>query len=90
MSEAGITSLVGTVAAVCTTGAFLPQIVKLRKQGGEDLSYSMLAVYLAGVLLWMIYGLLFHAAAVIWANVITFILVATSLILKANLEGSSS
>jgi len=70
--------------------AFLPQIVKLRKQGGEDLSYSMLAVYLAGVLLWMIYGLLFHAAAVIWANVITFILVATSLILKANLEGSSS
>ncbi len=82
-------SLVGTVAAICTTGAFLPQIVKLRKQGGEDLSYSMLAVYLAGVLLWMIYGLLFHAAAVIWANVITFILVATSLILKLTWKGAA-
>ena len=89
MSAAGITSLVGTVAAICTTGAFLPQIVKLRKQGGEDLSYSMLAVYLAGVLLWMVYGLLFHAAAVIWANVITFILVATSLILKLTWKGAA-
>jgi 5'(3')-deoxyribonucleotidase/uncharacterized protein with PQ loop repeat len=89
MSDAGITSLVGTVAAICTTGAFLPQIVKLRKQGGEDLSYSMLAVYLAGVLLWMVYGLLFHAAAVIWANVITFILVATSLILKLTWKGAA-
>jgi 5'(3')-deoxyribonucleotidase/uncharacterized protein with PQ loop repeat len=89
MSDAGITSLVGTVAAICTTGAFLPHIVKLRKQGGEDLSYSMLAVYLAGVLLWMVYGLLFHAAAVIWANVITFILVATSLILKLTWKGAA-
>jgi 5'(3')-deoxyribonucleotidase/uncharacterized protein with PQ loop repeat len=82
MSDPEITSIVGTVAAICTTGAFLPQIVKLRKQGGEDLSYSMLAVYLVGVLLWLVYGLLFHAAAVIWANVVTFILVATSLVLK--------
>jgi 5'(3')-deoxyribonucleotidase/uncharacterized protein with PQ loop repeat len=89
MSDAGITSLIGTVAAICTTGAFLPQIVKLGKQGGEDLSYSMLAVYLAGVLLWMVYGLLFHAAAVIWANVITFILVATSLILKLTWKGAA-
>jgi 5'(3')-deoxyribonucleotidase len=49
----------------------------------------MLAVYLAGVLLWMVYGLLFHAAAVIWANVITFILVATSLILKLTWKGAA-
>jgi len=82
MSDPGITGVVGTVAAICTTGAFIPQIFKIRKQGGEDLSYSMLAVYLVGVLLWLVYGLMFHAPAVIWANVVAFILVATSLVLK--------
>jgi 5'(3')-deoxyribonucleotidase/uncharacterized protein with PQ loop repeat len=82
MSDPGITGVVGTVAAICTTGAFIPQIFKIRKQGGEDLSYSMLAVYLVGVLLWLVYGLMFHAPAVIWANVVAFVLVATSLVLK--------
>jgi 5'-nucleotidase len=82
MSDPGITGVVGTVAAICTTGAFIPQIFKIRKQGGEDLSYSMLAVYLVGVLLWLVYGLMFHAPAVIWANVVAFVLIATSLVLK--------
>jgi 5'(3')-deoxyribonucleotidase/uncharacterized protein with PQ loop repeat len=74
---------IGTIAAICTTGAFVPQIIKIRKQGGEDVSYLMLFVYLVGVLLWLVYGLLFHAPAVIWANVVASILVIASLILKA-------
>ena len=82
MSDPGITGVVGTVAAICTTGAFIPQILKIRKQGGEDLSYPMLAVYLAGVVLWLVYGLMFHAPAVIWANIATVILVVTALVLK--------
>jgi len=82
MDSPSIVGLVGTIAALCTTGAFVPQIVKIRKQGGEDLSYSMLALYLFGVLLWLIYGLMFHDRAVIWANVVAAILVATSLFLK--------
>jgi 5'(3')-deoxyribonucleotidase/uncharacterized protein with PQ loop repeat len=74
---------IGTIAAICTTGAFVPQIVKIRKQGGEDLSYPMLFVYLVGVLLWLVYGLLSHSQAVFWANLVALILVNTSLILKA-------
>jgi 5'-nucleotidase len=83
MNGPGIAGVIGTIAAVCTTGAFIPQIVKIRKQGGEDLSYSMLAVYLFGTLLWLLYGLIFHAAAVIWANLVGSVLITTSLILKA-------
>ena len=64
----GILSHVGTLAAVCTTGAFIPQIIKIKKQGGDDLSYAMLFFYLTGVLLWLIYGLMLHAPAIIWAN----------------------
>jgi MtN3 and saliva related transmembrane protein len=76
-------SYVGTLAAFCTTTSFIPQIVKIKKQGGEDLSYPMLFLYLSGVLLWLVYGLLLHAAAIIWANAITSFLVALAIALKA-------
>jgi 5'-nucleotidase len=78
------TGYIGMVAAFCTTMAFVPQIVKLRKQGGEDLSYSMLFLYLTGVLLWLAYGLRVHAVAVIWANALAAALVLLSIVLKAN------
>ena len=78
----GLLSYIGTVAAVCTTTAFIPQILKIRRQGGGDLSYPMLFLYLTGVLLWLVYGLLLHAAAIIWANAATALLVAIALILK--------
>lgn len=79
--------VIGMVAAVFTTGAFIPQILKIRKQGGEDLSYSMLSFYLAGVSLWLGYGLLLHAPAVIWANAAAVLLVSTSVVMKAAWSG---
>jgi MtN3 and saliva related transmembrane protein len=74
---------IGGAAAVCTTVAFVPQIHKIRRQGGGDLSYPMLALYLTGVVLWLVYGLMLHAAAVIWANAAATILVSVAIILKA-------
>jgi 5'-nucleotidase len=79
-----VTGYLGIVAAFCTTVAFVPQIVKLRKQGGKDLSYPMLFLYMAGVLLWLVYGIQVHAAAVVWANALTGVLVLVSIVLKAN------
>jgi len=79
-----LTAIIGIIAAICTTGAFIPQIVKLRKQGGEDLSFFMLFLYLTGVLLWLAYGIRVHAVAVIWANALAAILVLISIVLKAN------
>jgi len=79
----GLLAYVGTVAAICTTTAFIPQILKIRRQGGEDLSYPMLLLYLTGIVLWLIYGLLLHAAAVIWANAATAFLVFVAIVLKA-------
>jgi 5'(3')-deoxyribonucleotidase/uncharacterized protein with PQ loop repeat len=84
-----LTGAIGTIAAICTTGAFVPQIIKIRKQGGGDVSYLMLLVYLIGLLLWLGYGLLFHAPAVIWANIIAVVLVSTSVILKATWRSST-
>ena len=78
-----LSALVGGAAAVCTTLAFIPQIIKIRKQGGKDLSYSMLFLYLAGVLLWLFYGLLLRAPEIIWANAVTALLVVIALGLKS-------
>jgi MtN3 and saliva related transmembrane protein len=72
---------VGTLAAVATS-SFIPQVIKIKKQGGEDLSYPMLFLYLCGILLWLAYGIILHAAAVIWANAITAILVTLAIALK--------
>jgi 5'(3')-deoxyribonucleotidase/uncharacterized protein with PQ loop repeat len=75
-------TFVGTVAALCTTVAFVPQILRVRRQGGRDLSYGMLGLYLAGVLFWLGYGILIGARAVIVANVAGALLVSVTLALK--------
>jgi MtN3 and saliva related transmembrane protein len=73
----------GDVAGFCTTFAFVPQLAKIYKQGGRDLSYGMLSLYLFGVLLWLGYGVLVHAQAVVLANSATAILIAAATLLKA-------
>ena len=75
--------ILGAVAGFCTTFAFVPQLLKIRKQGGRDLSYGMLAFYLTGVLLWLAYGIFLHAPSVILANSATSFLIVLAIILKA-------
>ena len=65
-------TLVGTVAGVLTTGAWLPQLLKCwRTRSAADLSWSYLAVLGTGVALWAVYGLLSSDLVLILANVIT-------------------
>ncbi len=75
--------MLGAVAGTCTTLAFVPQVVKIWKQGGRDLSYGLLGLYLAGVLLWLAYGLLLRAPEIILANAATGLLVVLATGLKA-------
>jgi MtN3 and saliva related transmembrane protein len=74
---------IGLIAGFCTTIAFVPQVVKIWRQGGHDLSYGMLALYQFGVLLWLWYGFLLHSREIILANGATAILVGLATILKA-------
>lgn len=78
--------MIGFVAAGCTTFAFVPQLVKIRRQGGRDLSYVMLTIYLAGLFLWLVYGLRLHAPAIIAANVVAIVLVSAAIMLKFRME----
>lgn len=75
--------ILGAFAGFCTTFAFVPQIVKIHKQGGRDLSYGMLGFYLLGVLLWLAYGILLRSPSVILANSATSLLIVLAILLKA-------
>ncbi|MDP9339580.1 MAG: PQ-loop domain-containing transporter [Acidobacteriota bacterium] len=75
--------VVGSLGGICTTFAFVPQVLKIWKQGGRDLSYGMLALYLIGAILWLTYGILLRARAIIIANFATAIVIAIATALKA-------
>ena len=77
----------GFTAAVLTTIAFLPQLIKTWKEkSAENISKSMLLLFISGVFLWIVYGWETHSLPVIIANVITLILNSTILILKIRYE----
>jgi MtN3 and saliva related transmembrane protein len=75
-------TILGAVAAACTTLAFVPQIQKILKTGGQDLSYPMLGLYLMGVSLWLGYGLALGAAALCWANAVSIVFVGACISVK--------
>lgn len=62
MAIQAASTMLGTIAASCTTVAFVPQIRRIVKTGGRDVSYQMLMLYLAGVALWCGYGLVVGAS----------------------------
>jgi len=83
MTNEGWSDLLGTVAGFCTTISFVPQVIKIYRQGGRDLSYGMLSLYLVGVLLWFGYGVVVRAQAVIFTNLATAVLIAIATAMKA-------
>ncbi len=75
-------TILGTVAATSSTVAFVPQIAKIWKTGGKDVSYYMLSLYIAGVMLWLCYGLVIGATALSLANAASILFAGTCLALK--------
>jgi MtN3 and saliva related transmembrane protein len=90
MTTTNIIDLIGYIAASCTTLSFIPQVIKIKREGGAGLSYMMLCIYLFGLGLWLAYGILIHASAVVVANAASFALVALAIFLKATIKVQSS
>lgn len=66
-------TLLGLCAAVLTTSAFLPQMVKTWKsKSAKDVSYLMLVTFMSGLFLWLVYGIYLKSLPIILANSITF------------------
>ncbi len=83
------TDYLGFFAGVFTTVAFVPQVIKTwQSKSAEDVSLIMFALFILGVGLWCVYGWEIHSSPVIIANIITFILAMTILVLKVVFEKS--
>ncbi len=67
--------IIGFVAAVLTTSAFVPQVYKTWKsKSAESLSLTMYLVFFVGIIMWLIYGIHIKSLAMIFANTVTGIL----------------
>ena len=75
--------LIGSVAAVLTTASFIPQAwhsFKTRDVSG--ISLGMYSVFIVGVALWLLYGVLLQSWPLMIANSITLLLAAAILGMK--------
>ena len=65
----------GYFAAILTTAAFLPQLVKtLKTKKADDVSSLTLIMFICGVGSWIIYGYKISSLPILVANIITLIL----------------
>ena len=73
----------GYIAAILTTAAFLPQLIKtLKTKKAEDVSLITLIMFIVGVLCWIIYGYKISSIPILLANLITLLLNLLILISK--------
>ena len=73
----------GYFAAILTTTAFLPQLLKtIKTKKADDVSLSTLIMFIIGVFSWIIYGYKISSAPILFANLITLILNFSILISK--------
>ena len=74
---------VGLIAGLLTTTAFIPQVLKIyRTKSGKDISARMISLFTAGLVLWLIYGILLRSMPLILSNVVTLVLSLAIIALK--------
>lgn len=75
--------IVGILAGVLTTAAFLPQLVRvIRTKHTKDLSLLTFSLFSLGVFLWLIYGILLKELPIILANAFTLVFAMLIVIMK--------
>ncbi len=76
--------MLGLVAAITTTVCFLPQVVRVvRYRDTRALSLTMYLLFVVGIVLWLVYGLVLGALPIILANVFTLVQAVIILYFKA-------
>lgn len=78
-----VTTLLGLIACLLTTGAFLPQIIKtIKTKDTKSISLSMYIIYMIGVVIWFVYGFMIQEIAILVGNIFSFVFGLTMLIMK--------
>ena len=75
--------LIGFIAAILTTVAFVPQVIKSwRTRDLSGVSLTMYSLFTVGVALWLAYGVMLGNWPIIIANAITLLLAGFVLVIK--------
>lgn len=75
--------LVGYLAAILTTIAFIPQaLLTWKNKHAQGISLGMYIIFTSGILMWLIYGLCIGVWPLIIANAITLALAGFILTMK--------
>lgn len=75
--------LIGTIAAMLTTIAFIPQAwLTWKSRRADGISLGMYSIFTTGVALWLLYGVIIGAWPVIVANALTLALALFILAMK--------
>lgn len=69
-----LTTYIGIAAGTCTSISLLPQLIKIiKEQKAEDISFVMLIILLAGLGLWIGYGIMKKDYPIIITNSFSFV-----------------
>ncbi len=80
-------TIIGLMAGLCTTVAFLPQAVKTwRTKSAKDLSLGMYSIFCIGIILWLIYGFLISNLPIIFTNIASLTLAFSILYFKLSFK----
>jgi MtN3 and saliva related transmembrane protein len=83
--------IIGFAAAAGTTFSLVPQLLRIwQRRSADDISVGMYTVFSAGVILWLVYGLLHRSWPIILANTITLLLSLGILALKFKFAGQAA
>jgi MtN3 and saliva related transmembrane protein len=75
--------LIGFIAGILTTGAYIPQAYKVYKtKQTRDISLIMFLLMTTGIAGWLIYGIMVNALPIILANGISLLLSIYILVVK--------
>jgi len=75
--------IVGYIAAVLTTAAYIPQVLKVaRHKHTQSISLGMYVLISGGVGSWFIFGVMINSPSVILANGISFFMIVYILFMK--------
>lgn len=76
-------NIIGSLAALLTTIAFIPQAwLTWKTRRADGVSLGMYLTFSCGVALWLVYGLLIGAWPIIIANFITLAMAVFILVMK--------
>lgn len=75
--------IIGLAAGICTATSLLPQVIKtVKEKRAEDVSLLMLIVLMAGLILWIIYGIQRNDVPIMLTNSFSLIINMAMIILR--------